>query len=1723
MKKIILYILLLASFFWLSSVYWADEVPDYTSYRTVDLWTFNEYRYKLTKEFFELRNQFELNWQMGSTTLTRIESIAKEGFNYLPDELINENLLSKLLTSISQAKKSRSSEAYYADLVEKLRAYVEDVRISSLKWNLDAIPDNWNAPLNVTFRANVSDPEWTTIPKYNYVWWMDIWGSRKILWTWLSLNYTFEEEWKYTVFIDVKSNHKNSKWFTDVLSFRSKRIVEVKEKVASLIIKVNWDSLRFTDELKFTPEEWKYWLVFDATSSIPTGWAKFTKTTWDFWNGVKKSYDWEPKVERVIYSKEGDYPVELVLKTNLWDNIVKKFTISVHKPIASISISPEEWYLWDKFTFSAKTAWRDENLTYYWEIIDVVKDEIIFQKQAKLFTYTFTSKWHFNVRLQTSSVHSNDYDVDTKIIYINSRAPVVNVKYSVPHKNKPNRILLDATETYDPDYTDNWELKYSWVINGNRVELEEANSNWSLGYYTFDSIWEHSVVLEVTDPDNIQWVKDLKVRVNSVLSVDFSALPRSIQRGHSVRFTASSPRAVVYEWDFWNGQKDWWTKPIVSYKYEKSWIYTVTLKVRDIDDNVNSYSKTVYVWDGNSPVAAFDIRKWTWEATAFEKGVCDWKDAYIVDRASSITFDASDSIDVDWNESWLDYSFKIWNNKYYTTRTVNYKFDELGCFPVKLTVKSIKDKTSSVKDIWLKVENLRPTLNWLSTTITNIDSDPVIVDVSAIWAQDPDGVITSYLWYYYTDIDSEPQDFRATTTSSTKFVLPKITWNYYFVVVLTDDNNERISSQDLSRVARITLMWDNVNVPLVDLSVWNNSVFVKDEVVFTANVNTILWKNITKDSRFYWDFDWDWFYDQETSSNVVSHKYNKPGEYYAKLKVKHKGFSNTRIVKINVANKLEPEFSYISIWNKFVFVNKSTWVYSDITWDLWDGNNVIGKESFVYEYEDGKSSHDVKLLITEWKTIKRIEKKVVKSIANLLESKQSWFHVFSSPEFSSGSTIDLEEEISSIIVYLWINNWNISKYVIDTDTSVDTDLNWWKDDDEDLYNTSWDPLIVPLDENKVQTINAIIYDEDWVLIDSREIVINKNYLETVSVDPNTVIFEWVTPKEKEKIEYLKTLIDKLTQEHKLKSMMYLQKLKEEWFDDTEKTKVILEFEWYLAETNILNKDEIIDTLESLLVEHQEDKSSKNVALNALKNLVPSNIFCEYSAEYTSCKEELVAKLETIKASNDIELSKALWEEILAVIALNQDMTSSDKLDFKAILQNLIYGWFEDIPDDVIDDVDDNGWDWALAVIKNILTYVVYIIGWLLWLFLIIVWVYYIYYKIVNKNQNLSFQDFIIDKTKYKSEEEKTDILSTEIEKEKPVDTEIFFEEKTDKPKDEKVPAWITWVPEIDRPEVVTKEETKKETKEVFEEKKEDTWEDSVPSWLKGADEVISDKKIVKEDTEDIEDKKVEDQAKEDIKEEINAKEKVPSWLKPTLDQKETKKAKPFEWRKEVKTEELKQEKTEEKVPDWLKWSFTEKEVKTEEKPVETKEEDLEEITKVGEEKVPDWLKWSFSEEKTPAKAEEKVPDWLKWSFTEEETKTQEKTAKEAEVDMSAEALAKTEETPLKKQKEADIKQEKKETIVEEKQTGEEQEAKTKPKRRRSRGGRKQKQTEGDIKEKEVPKKEEKKETPKKEAPSADAKAKADKKEDKEEKKTPEGPELWDNGMDIPDWLKSDKK
>lgn len=145
---------------------------------------------------------------------------------------------------------------------------------------------------------------------------------------------------------------------------------------------------------------------------------------------------------------------------------------------------------------------------------------------------------------------SGESDVDTKIVYINSKAPTAEFQTSIPLTNKPNKVFFDASRSFDPDFNDDGKLVYTWYIDGNRVSLEESNSDGSVGYYVFDSIGSHDISLEVRDPDGIASTKKAKVDVTSLLSVDFYAFPRVVPRESNIKFVAESPEAQIFEWDF---------------------------------------------------------------------------------------------------------------------------------------------------------------------------------------------------------------------------------------------------------------------------------------------------------------------------------------------------------------------------------------------------------------------------------------------------------------------------------------------------------------------------------------------------------------------------------------------------------------------------------------------------------------------------------------------------------------------------------------------------------------------------------------------------------------------------------------------------------------------------------------------------------------------------------------------------------------------------------------------------------------------------------------------------------------------------------------------------------------------------------------------------------------------------------------------------------------------
>ncbi len=1681
------------------------------SLNSSDYSTFKEYCYKITDSFLDLRNKYNVNWVIDNHTATRILNHAKKALLYLPDSLANKNYYTHLKTSLERGFKYPDDSWVFTDIEKSIDNFLNKTHIKEITWKIDVYPASWNAPLTVTLRWDVKDPTWTKLETYNYTWWVLEKWVKKVIWNKNFMNYTFREEWNYSVFLDVTSNHKNKLWNTDVLSFSRQTNIEVKEKIASTVVRINGKTLWSKDELKFTPQESSYWLLIDATSSTPTSWTKFLETSWDFWNGVEKTYKWQPKIERVVYASPWNYEVSLKMKTNTWKIVERKFNLFIRNPIATISSSKTEWYLWDKFTFTATPSYKDANLTFSWEILDLKSDKIIFNNIASTFSYSFVEKWRYNVRLSVTSP-SWEKDYDNKMIYINSRAPIAEFSYSVPNLNKPNTLFLDWTSSYDLDFSDDWKLKYNWIIDGDRVNLDTPNKEWSNWYYTFSSLWDHSVTLEVIDPDDIISQKKKKVSVNSLLSLDFHIFPIVSQVWSFAKFVADSPNASFFEWDFWDGIVVWQKDEKVTHKYKKSWIYTVNLTVKDENSKQNSFSKQMYVADAKNPYALINL-KGVWQKDVwYKKEACDWKWAYIINRVDNVLFSAKDSIDVTGKNTWLTYSWKV-GDSYYKTPTFSSRFDELWCFKVKLTVRSDKTWASSTAEKYIKVENIKPTLSSLDISVKDFETDPVVVEVKAVWAQDKDWVIQSYLWYYYTDTTQEPQDFRATKWNSTTFVLPKVSWNYYFVVILKDNNEDRINSEDISSRYFITLSWDNINTPIISLKANNTSVSVWEEVIFTADVENILTQNISKDSKFYWDFNWDWFYDKETVWSTVSYKYEKPGEMRVKLKVSHKGFSNTRTLLVNVSNVLNPKFSYISIWDQVIFFNETTGSVSKYLWDMWDSNILKKKKSFIYNYEDWKNVHIVKLKVDDGTKIKETSKKIIRNFSNFIKVKKAEISLFSNYDIVDDNII-LDEETNNLYLYIKSNIDSVENYAIDYDISSDSDLNWADNDDKNNENEqsfyNWWPAKIRLNSSREQSIRVFLLWKDWDVLSSKVVKITKNYIEKDPIKSWDITFEWVPESVKEKFEKLKAKIEDFPKEYRLKSLEYLQRLKEEWNDNRAKTNIILEFEWYITESSLENSTEIINMLESLLV---EDSSAweKEIALKALKNLVPTEIECSEELEkelkeWEKCYNLIIKKLDAINENTNESENKILWAQILKTIGADKQMTNKNKTDFKAILQTLVYGWVSELPDEEFEKVtegdsnqDTEGSSFS-SIILTILKVVFYIIIWV-WA---LIWLFFLWYKFLNKDKDKSFTEFVSEKTNSKDIEkdelsdfeekpsfdplsefsEKKEEVTVNKEPEKPVSLDNF-KNIDKKPLDNSAPDWLnidkkpkTQEAKLEVKEKAVKPETKKETAP---EKTDDSFKadenlliDSwVPDWLKW--------------TIDEEDK---NKTKKEVKNEVKKEEKVDETKKEEVKNESKTKEKKAEKSNVLELEEEKQEAKKE-----------EKQEAKKEPKLETKEE-LDEITKIPDdsdivdEDIPDWLKWSLSaaeveKEEKPQEKETKVEE-------KQETKPQEKEVKAEEKEKKVE---KVEEKPIKKDSD------KKQAVKKPAKAPE-----TKPENKTKKTWNKKQETTENKKQEEKPFSDFDFQKPEK-----TKKRTTDKKTETKNNSD----ELWDDWMKVPDWLKTE--
>ena len=1320
--------------------------------------TFIEYQKQLISIKEDIEADFRKNGTASSSMLQNAKNIVQGAYDRLPDTLdfSTENATAKKWTdlAIDLALKNPTSQTYVSNAVSAVEKFSNEAKILKIAWSINANPVSGNAPLSVSFlAASVKDPSGVNPDPNNYIWWVrDNGGYRREIGRWPTLNYSFNKEWSYQVFLDVISGSRNSKWYTDVLPLSTSQDIQVLPRLGEIVLLINGVNVSTLSSLKISPALGKIGIIFDATASRAISNGTIKKTKWDFGNGNTIEYKWSPVIERQLYVNQGAYQASLELETNEGTTFKKDFQLIIIDPTATISTDKTNGFVGDDFQMKAMTYFTNtRNVEYTWTVQwSNMNDLHPVVQIGQNFSYKFPNVWDYIVTLISKSPNGTE-DRDSKTITIDSHEPIVNVENP---KNispeKPNIFIFDASRSIDPDTNSTKDLTYKWTIDGNDVALDNQEKDGAIGKYMFNEKWTHTFAVTVINSHGKSKTVEKSLDVISTLSVNVNIVPRAAPIGTLVSFQAISPRAAFYEWNpgdgtpTINGQMS-----SIDHVYKKTGIYSATLNVKSADGTEsNAIERKVYVTDANNPFALIEVSNASnsvlEDSTAC--GAYGW--AFLVNRSEWTTIDGSNSVNIDGSNWSLTYTWK-YLDRVKTGPTLSEKFTELGCFPVELTVKSMQNGASHISKRYIQIKNIPPKLTSISTKIdqNKKDSQKILINVTADGARDEDGVITSYIWYYKTESDAEPQNIKITQSPTTTFIVPNITEKYTFWVILEDNDGAKVRSEDLIKDQSPLLVSNdngNINMPLIGLSVPKTQVLAGETVNFVVTAKTIVGTDITSKSEYQWDFDGDGKIDRKTTEARTSFVYPNSWTFAAKVKVTYNGTSNTKYQNIVVKNELKAQAHGYKSGDTIYLINTSSGIYDSAFWQVGDiqSDSLYGiavPASGIFGSWGSKKSLTVNAWGNETSTIDI-------SPANIqeIESTLSWgIFVQSFPQISNGE-IHVHTRGDKILLWMFGNTW-ATQYTIDINTKIDSDTNGTPDDDIDNkdFPSYKDGSIYSFNTSDMklhrQTLRLAVMKNTTVLW-SQQIDIIADFISDITPETTNLLTdsgsESFSQKEKENLEKFQAKIRTIQSDERIILTQDYNSLIESWDDTLERTKKLIDIQEEIngsAWVTDTDKKELSGIIDSILVGDANATDEVTVATRVIESLVSST---------NPNHNTIIEKLESIKSHpNNLKENKTLASEILALIKDDTSLEDKYKLLIRSQLQIILNGWQESISSSlVVSGEQPRGTSWFWWFITG----TVKVFGIIIIVIIIIILIGFILYRFSRKNNDIGFQDFLID-------------------------------------------------------------------------------------------------------------------------------------------------------------------------------------------------------------------------------------------------------------------------------------------------------------------------------------------------------------------------------------------
>lgn len=508
-----------------------------------------------------------------------------------------------------------------------------------------------------------------------------------------------------------------------------------------------------------------------------------------------------------------------------------------------------------------------------------------------------------------------------------------SVKASIAVKSKqgsaPFTVTFDWTRSVDPSDQTIPENNFYWYYK-NMDWVMVAIGKWPIISHTFDRAWSYVVHLTVRSSNNKKWVLDWSDRITINVTPEAARIKvyanwKQLLENYSVKYsTQEAERWILFDG---SGTVPLWKRKITSYKREikswdsfdiqdknnwnpapfraklrTEWRYTVTLTIRDNENNVVSKSYQITISD---PIATIKANPDRWTTS------------------TTYTFDAGASYSTKWkikSYKWTVYdpnANPIWD--YSETRSFMKKFTTPWQYTVKLNVNT--DQWEEDSDVLkFDVESTPPVAQFTIKAVKDRKfPSQFVLDATPSYDYDVLNKVDK-LKYEWSVLNTNSVEIKNIDNWAKSIFTFNETWNHIVKLTVTDSYWKTSEIEKTIKVE--STLRPELTVSPVVAQWW-------EEFDFSVTSNKTI-------ANYVWSFGDD--ITRQTNSNRITHKYWKVWVYNAKLKVNSVSWEENEINRlIFVWEKWFPIVSYTVYFESetnivsdtFCSTKDTDWTYID--------------------------------------------------------------------------------------------------------------------------------------------------------------------------------------------------------------------------------------------------------------------------------------------------------------------------------------------------------------------------------------------------------------------------------------------------------------------------------------------------------------------------------------------------------------------------------------------------------------------------------------------------------------------------------------------------------------------------------------------------------------------------------------------------------------------------